>query len=1121
MLQRRESMAEVRDSFERLISVPGTISEEMFRFDDSRRRAVEDYSNEQQTIQDEFQSQEATSAEVRKRQKDEADQRFQSWVKKIESYVNSSRAARNRVSAILGKTFDTKGTPVSPSAALGMLEQENQARKLRRRRNDNKPIEKLCQSEMDISTSVISLSKELRGEVSAQRDREKAAADSQYSSEHESHVRKRDCELSRSTRRFEVRMEREEETFVERIEGILLPDKVWEEYTAMQKMQPNYEIFEPAEDFPEGIQFGYMGYDITGHLSDPLKNAVLSNRFAFAIRNANGRTYLTVPYGHAFTSNKFSTLFEFDRENREQAAESLRNLALNLYMSVPVNRCWCTFIDPVKLGDTFSVFSPMGDRDESGKGDERVIDTRIWSTERDIEERLKLIVDHTTDVIQRCLQGRYDNIIEYNADAGINAEPLRFLVIMDFPLNFSQQALNYLGSIIDNGPKTGVYTIIAADKQEMANAGRGISFERLRSRIKNNITSKDGILCVEDRTREGQMRYFPFSGPTPRQGQEIIDEIRKHLGEKIIVTYPMISGNISEKPEYWFHKSALDGISVPIGMEGAGKIANLEFGHPYRSLHAMVGGTIGYGKTNTLHAIIQGVLFNYSPEDVQIYLLDFKEGVELKRYADYKLANFKVISVETEPEFGLAVLMELHKEIGRRSGKFKSYGVSHIEEYWRLKGARGESHADMPRILIVFDEVQRLLDDEENGISKACASLIREVVTQGGNAFGMHLIMSTQTFENVKGLGNGVYSNIATRIVHHASKGSADIMLDNDNDIMQRLASVDAGQAIINTNSGDKDANRMIRVALIDRKEQDKWMEMIHDKQLETMESIQKPRILLPGPEDDSDNPLTVFANSGQRPSETGDPQYHLYIGESLTMINTFLPTLRSRAGQNILLAGRDSENGELSRMVIGYTALSLLYETIRLKGSISEPFITLMDLSGSSIYGMNDYDMIDQIVNYVPEAFRVIQPHMILEGIETLYSELSSGRQQFVLFYGLTRAKQLTTGTYERSPKEILEMLFAKGPENGMHFIVWANDPGLFLENYAASLRSFDCRLAYGMDDKEYRGIVGENGPKHSSPMNVISFNQIGDNQKVRMYSRPTKEWLSRFLKNVRTYLG
>jgi hypothetical protein len=58
-------------------------------------------------------------------------------------------------------------------------------------------------------------------------------------------------------------------------------------------------------------------------------------------------------------------------------------------------------------------------------------------------------------------------------------------------------------------------------------------------------------------------------------------------------------------------------------------------------------------------------------------------------------------------------------------------------------------------------------------------------------------------------------------------------------------------------------------------------------------------------------------------------------------------------------------------------------------------------------------------------------------------------------------------------------------------------------------------------MDDKEYRGIVGENGPKHSSPMNVISFNQIGDNQKVRMYSRPTKEWLSRFLKNVRTYLG
>ena len=113
----------------------------------------------------------------------------------------------------------------------------------------------------------------------------------------------------------------------------------------------------------------------------------------------------------------------------------------------------------------------MGEKDEQGNGDERAIDTKIWSDDKQIEERLKLIVDHTTDVIQRCLQGRYDNILDYNEDAGINAEPLRFLMIMDFPKHFTDKSISYLESIIDNGPKTGVYTIIAADKTEMENRG--------------------------------------------------------------------------------------------------------------------------------------------------------------------------------------------------------------------------------------------------------------------------------------------------------------------------------------------------------------------------------------------------------------------------------------------------------------------------------------------------------------------------------------------------------------------------------------------------------------------------------------------------------------------------
>lgn len=1110
------------DRYSELLGVPKALAEEFYRYESNCERIEADYANVGKNIQEDFEKEETQSAQVHESVKREAESRYAGWIEKIGKYKSKSEHTRQSVKSIMEQAL---GTPVqSLESAVDLLQEETQRRFSHRKKDDNSYIKNLLRKELEVEEDIRKTGSLLANEAGNQRDNELRIAENIYREERAAHSDKKKKDLHRNTRKYELRREQEEEGFVERVEYLIRPEKVEADYKRIQMEAPHYEGFEPAEEFPQGIQFGYAGYNITEHAKDKLENAVISRRFSYAVREANGRQYLTVPYGYSFKDDRFSTMFEFNSlssSSREQAAETIRNLALNLYMSIPVNKCWCTFIDPVSLGQTFAVFSPMGEKDDKGNGDERAIDTKIWSNEHDIEERLKLIVDHTTDVIQRCLQGRYENIMDYNAEAGINAEPLRFLMIMDFPNHFTDRAISYLESIIDNGPKTGVYTIIAADIAEMNRNGKESPSDRIRNRIKNMVIPDGNIPYIQERTREGKMRYFPLDTPTPAQIVHIVDEIRKHLGEEIVITYPMVSGNLPEKPDYWFHKSAIDGISVPIGMEGAGKIVNLEFGHKYHSFAAMIGGTVGAGKSSLMHTIIQSVIFNYSPEEVQMYLLDFKQGVEFKCYADYKLPNFRVISVETEPEFGLAVLKELHEEMARRSRKFRRVGVGTIENYWRYRGERGESHADMPRILVIFDEIQMLLFDADSEVSKQCVSLIKELVTQAVRAFGIHIILSTQTFENVKGLDNGVYGNIHSRIALKTTRQSAQLLLNTDNEIINRLSAMDVGQGVINNNAGDKNANRTFRAALITDDEREQWMLAVREKQLEIrIEEPEKPRILLSGPEDDADNPLTIFAASGRRPFNTGDPSYHLYIGESLTMVNTFLPSLRNRRGQNLLIVGKDTDGQGLSRMAIGYSVLSLLHETIRLKGEITAPFITVFDLSGNSLYGSNDFDMLDLIEERIPTAFRVIPNTSILDGIDALYNELGDGRQQFVIFYGLNRAKQLTTGAYQRSPKDQLEELFANGPENGMNFIVWANDPEMFIQNYGAAMNSFDLRLAYGMDDKHYKAITGEAAPSTSSVMNVISYNLTGDNQKIRMYSRPTENWLLQFLENIGMYV-
>ena len=1112
-------MAE-KDLYTKMLEVPGTLSEEIERFDEICERVQADFENEKSGIAEDFDAEESASVGFRDKQKGEAEARFNTWSNKLNEYLAAASGAMNRTKAIFAKAYPGMGSEASAEKAIEFMETETQERSKRRRAEDNSDLIQLCNEEISLNQKVQTLQREIRQEVEEQKTQEFDAADRLYASEHGTHEKRKRYRLKLSERAHTLRKEYENDAFAERVERILAPDAIASAYQKMQQQQPNYELYEPAAEFPEGIQFGYAGYDVTEHLEDPLKAAVLKKRFQYTLREANGRTYMTVPYGYAFADDRFSTLFEFESDKRKEAGNQIRDLALNLYMSIPANKCWCTFIDPVSLGDTFALFAPMGEKDENNNGDERAIDTRVWCTEKEIEERLQLVIAHTTDVIRRCLQGRYTNILEYNKDAGINAEPLRFIVVMDFPKHFSDKSLDYLESILDNGPKTGVYTLIAGDAEEIDSYPEGSAVWRIRDRFKNIVTSEDGCLYVQEETVDGCMRYFPFKSPEVDQYFSLVEGIRSHLGETIEVTYPMVSENLPDKKNYWFNKSALNGISVPIGMEGAKKIINLEFGNPYHSFAAMISGTVGSGKSTLMHTIIQSVLFNYGPEDVQIYLLDFKQGVEFKCYADFKLPNFRVISVETEPEFGLAVLNELHDEMARRSAKFKSAGVVNIESYWQYKGQRGESHADMPRILIIFDEVQALLNDEESEIVKTCCSRIKELVTMAAHAFGMHLVLSTQTFENVKGLDSGVYSNIHTRLVLKSTKESVNLLLDNDNDIAGRLVSVDPGQGVFNSNAGDKDANRMFRVAIISPEERNKWMQEVRELEMEVMaEQPQKPRILLSGPEDDSENALTVFAEQGERPLNLGDPSCHLYIGESLTIENNFKPALWSGNGQNLLLAGRDSGEASLPRMVVGYSVLSILYEAIRLQGSITEPIFTVFDLGGRS-HGASEMDMLLRAEEIVPEAFRIIQPNQILNGIQTLYQELHSGRRQFVIFYGLNRAKQLTTGTYERSPKDVLMKLFAEGPENGMNFIVWANDPGLFLEQYGMALSSFDNRLAFGMDDSEFKQITGESGPKNCSPMNAISYNAFGDNQKIRLYGQPTGQWLDQFLMNVRKYV-
>jgi DNA segregation ATPase FtsK/SpoIIIE, S-DNA-T family len=91
---------------------------------------------------------------------------------------------------------------------------------------------------------------------------------------------------------------------------------------------------------------------------------------------------------------------------------------------------------------------------------------KIWTEDRHIEQRLLDLTEHMENVIQKYLRNEYETIGDYNVDAGEIAEPFRFLVIANFPVNFSETAARRLASIINSGARCGVYTLISVDARQ-------------------------------------------------------------------------------------------------------------------------------------------------------------------------------------------------------------------------------------------------------------------------------------------------------------------------------------------------------------------------------------------------------------------------------------------------------------------------------------------------------------------------------------------------------------------------------------------------------------------------------------------------------------------------------
>jgi S-DNA-T family DNA segregation ATPase FtsK/SpoIIIE len=277
----------------------------------------------------------------------------------------------------------------------------------------------------------------------------------------------------------------------------------------------------------------------------------------------------------------------------------------------------------------------------------------------------------------------------------------------------------------------------------------------------------------------------------------LVDAVCRELAAHSDASQVTLADLLPEPSEGIWGGDAADGLGTTIGHDGDTPVV-LRFND--LTPHWMVGGRSGAGKTALLINVLYGLGTRYSPDELGLYLLDFKEGVSFAEFVPTRrdrtwLPHARAVGVESDREYGLAVLRELDAEMTRRSVAYKRAGVTRFADLRAVAAEEGRGRP-MPRILCVIDEFQVLLAGNDPTANEAVQLL--ESLARKGRSYGIHLILASQTVLGVEALyakRDSIFGQFPVRL---ALPGGGDV-LEPTND---SAAGLPLGTAVVNTAGG-------------------------------------------------------------------------------------------------------------------------------------------------------------------------------------------------------------------------------------------------------------------------------------------------------------------------------
>ena len=569
---------------------------------------------------------------------------------------------------------------------------------------------------------------------------------------------------------------------------------------------------------------------------------------------------------------------------------------------------------------------------------------------------------------------------------------------------------------------------------------------------------------------------------------------------------------IAPKPGDIWKGDADRGFEVPVGRAGATRKQAFTLGRG-TAQHALVAGKTGSGKSTLLHALITNLSLIYSPEEAELYLIDFKEGVEFQWYATYRLPHARVVAIQSEREFGLSVLQRLDGVLRERGERFRDTGVNDLASY---RAARPQETT--PRILLIVDEFQAFFTEDDKLAQEA--SLLLDRLVRQGRAFGMHVLLGSQTLGGAYSLARSTIDQMAVRVALQCSDADAQLILSKDNSAARLLSR--PGEAIYNDQNGLMEGNDPFQVVWLSEEKREQLLSELHDR---AGERYPPPLVFSGNTAADLDvNP--ALARLLETPAVVKSPV--AWLGDPVAIKDPTAAVFRQNGGTNLLLIG---QNETAARGLFTSALVSL---ATQLPHDLCGSAFTILDGTPDDV---DEADYLPKLAAKLPHA--VAPPRsglpaairdLALEFDRRQKGETADRSPRFLMVFGIQRFRELRKAeeeysfgrreaNREPSPSERFASILRDGPPVGIHVVIWCDSlTNLNRAFERPQLREFAQRVLFQMSATDSSTLMDTPAASKLGRNRALYLQEDQERpEKFRPYGVPSWDWLNRVCERLK----